>query len=129
MLPSTRALAVDLGITRGVVVDAYDQLIAEGYLTSRAGSGTVVSPTSPRPLSSPPTISPAADIDIDVDFHPGEPDLDRFPRTAWANATRTALRTMPTSDLGYGHLQGIPSLRHGHRWLGKVIIDEVGDQL
>src|SRR5215212_8641523 len=44
-LPSTRALASDLGVTRGVVVDAYDQLIAEGYLLSRAGSGTTVSAT------------------------------------------------------------------------------------
>jgi GntR family transcriptional regulator / MocR family aminotransferase len=48
LLPSTRALAVDLGVTRGVVVAAYDQLLAEGYLASRAGSGTVVNATVTR---------------------------------------------------------------------------------
>ena len=41
-LPSTRALAADLGVTRGVVVAAYDQLLAEGYLLARQGVGTVV---------------------------------------------------------------------------------------
>src|SRR3954470_4664580 len=45
-LPSSRALATDLGVTRGVVVAAYDQLVAEGYLVSRAGSGTVVNATA-----------------------------------------------------------------------------------
>src|ERR671911_3089426 len=45
-LPSTRALAADLDVTRGVVVAAYDQLLAEGYLASRPGSGTVVNAKS-----------------------------------------------------------------------------------
>src|SRR4051812_47392401 len=49
-LPSTRALAGDLGVTRGVVVAAYDQLLAEGYVTSQAGSGTVVN-CSPEPAA------------------------------------------------------------------------------
>ena len=44
-LPSSRALAADLGVTRGVVVAAYDQLAAEGYLSSRADSA----PTFPTP--------------------------------------------------------------------------------
>ena len=46
-LPSSRALAADLGVTRGVVVDAYDQLVAEGYLRSQQGSGTVVNAAAP----------------------------------------------------------------------------------
>ncbi|WP_205629287.1 PLP-dependent aminotransferase family protein [Jiangella muralis] len=118
-LPSTRALAVDLGVTRGVVVDAYDQLTAEGYLLSRPGSGTVVSPATARPASSPPTVP--ADAGVDVDFYAGESDLDGFPRSAWARATRTALQTMPTSELAYGHVQGIPSLRHELAdYLGRV---------
>ncbi|HEX5811655.1 MAG TPA: winged helix-turn-helix domain-containing protein [Pseudonocardia sp.] len=41
-LPSTRALAADLGVTRRVVVEAYDQLAAEGYVSARQGAGTVV---------------------------------------------------------------------------------------
>ena len=47
LLPSSRALAADLGVTRGVVVAAYDQLLAEGYLSSRPGAGTIVNPTAP----------------------------------------------------------------------------------
>ena len=41
-LPPTRALAAELGVTRGVVVEAYGQLVAEGYLTSRSGGYTQV---------------------------------------------------------------------------------------
>jgi GntR family transcriptional regulator/MocR family aminotransferase len=110
-LPSTRALAADLGVTRGVVVNAYDQLIAEGYLVSRAGSGTVVNRTrrtEPRSASAPP-----AGEAVEIDFRPGLPDLDLFPRTAWARATRTALRTMPSADLGYGDPRGLLALRRG----------------
>jgi GntR family transcriptional regulator/MocR family aminotransferase len=42
VLPSTRALAADLGLSRGVVVEAYQQLVAEGYLVSRSGGYTQV---------------------------------------------------------------------------------------
>jgi len=51
-LPSTRALAADLDVTRGVVVAAYDQLLAEGYLASRPGSGlSSTRPSSTRPAA------------------------------------------------------------------------------
>ena len=49
-LPSSRALAADLGVTRGVVVDAYDQLAAEGYVTTVQGSGTVVNEVAAPPV-------------------------------------------------------------------------------
>ncbi|MGI8816202.1 MAG: GntR family transcriptional regulator, partial [Pseudonocardia sp.] len=52
-LPSTRALAADLGVSRGVVVDAYAQLAAEGYFTSNPGSGTQVSATFQLPRVAP----------------------------------------------------------------------------
>ena len=98
-LPSTRALATDLGVTRGVIVAAYDQLTAEGYLVSRHGSGTVVNATAQgrrtrRPQQ--PSRAPVA-----IDFRPGLPDLDLFPRTAWLRATRAVLHTLPRDDLGY----------------------------
>ena len=48
-LPSTRALAADLGISRNAVLFAYEQLRGEGYAVGRVGSGTVVSPTLPEP--------------------------------------------------------------------------------
>lgn len=55
-LPSSRTLAADLGIARNTVADAYADLVAEGWLTARQGSGTAVparSPASPRPASCP----------------------------------------------------------------------------
>ena len=63
-VPSTRSLARDLGISRGSVVTAYEQLTAEGYLTASVGSGTVINPhlphgrtpqphPAPRPSSAP----------------------------------------------------------------------------
>lgn len=56
-LPPTRALALELGVTRGVLVEAYAQLVAEGYLTSRSGAYTQV---SPAPTALPPTAAPPA---------------------------------------------------------------------
>ncbi|HXP21710.1 MAG TPA: PLP-dependent aminotransferase family protein [Streptosporangiaceae bacterium] len=54
-LPSTRTLAGDLGVARGTVTQAYEQLVAEGYLTSRQGSGTraaaLISPAHPATAS------------------------------------------------------------------------------
>jgi GntR family transcriptional regulator / MocR family aminotransferase len=109
-LPSSRALAADLGVTRGVVVGAYDQLIAEGYLRSRQGSGTVVNATA-GPAARPGPASSAPVPPVAVDFHPGVPDLDLFPRSAWGRATRTALQTLPDADLGYIDSRGLPAAR------------------
>src|SRR5262245_60674287 len=59
-LPSTRVLARDLGVSRGVIVEAYEQLIAEGYLAARAGSKTFVASGAPRISNQPgkPNVSP-----------------------------------------------------------------------
>src|SRR6267154_1026751 len=76
-LPATRALASDLGVSRRLVVDAYAQLLAEGYLVARRGSGTFVAETAGVP--SPPAIEPAR-RPLAFDFFPGYPDLASFPR-------------------------------------------------
>ena len=119
LVPSTRALASDLGVTRGVVVAAYDQLLAEGYLASRAGSGTIVNATEARrrvPRRQRPGGAPLV-----VDFQPGRPDLNLFPRTAWLRATRAALRVMPGEDLGYIDPRGLVQLREAiAEYLGRV---------
>src|SRR6478672_7338009 len=77
VLPSTRALAGQLGVSRGIVVEAYEQLNAEGYLATRAGGLTTVAhgarPAPPRP-------HPAELQHFEYDFRPGRPDLDLFPR-------------------------------------------------
>jgi GntR family transcriptional regulator/MocR family aminotransferase len=109
-LPSTRTLADDLGIARGTVVEAYAQLQAEGYLTARPGAGTwvadvVASETRQNQQAAPPDRAPR------FNFNPGLPDLAAFPRAAWTNALRLALRDAPASSLGYGDPRGRPELR------------------
>jgi GntR family transcriptional regulator/MocR family aminotransferase len=108
-LPSSRALAADLGVTRGVVVAAYDQLTAEGYLVAHQGSGTVVNANAHGAASRAPRRADRAPVA--VDFRPGLPDLDLFPRSAWLRATRDALQAMPRDDLGYIDPRGLPQLR------------------
>ncbi len=119
LLPSTRALAADLGVTRGVVVGAYDQLLAEGYLASRPGSGTVVNASGKSRAT---VRRPGADdAQILVDFKPGLPDPDLFPRSAWLRATRAALQALPSDQLGYIDPRGLPQLRDAvAEYLGRV---------
>ncbi|MGH3984625.1 MAG: PLP-dependent aminotransferase family protein [Pseudonocardiaceae bacterium] len=113
-LPSSRALAADLGVSRGVVVDAYAQLAAEGYLTSVAGSGTHVAATFQLPrvepvTQQPPIPAPAGIIEFDLRADP--PDLALFPRRKWASATRDAVRDLTDIELGYGDPHGAARLR------------------
>ena len=110
VLPSSRTLAEDLGLTRGVVVAAYEQLVAEGYLVAVPGSGTVVNRGAlPQPTS--PPVERPSEPPIEVDFSAGLPDLAHFPRGRWARATRVALQTVPDERLGYGSVRGLPELQ------------------
>ena len=113
-VPSSRALAEDLGVSRGVVVDAYAQLTAEGFLTTRAGSGTVVSQVAlPVARPTPATVAPAfaEGLSYSIDLRPGLPDLGAFPRAAWMAATRDVLRSLPDEELGYVAPWGAMALR------------------
>ncbi|MFF8671151.1 PLP-dependent aminotransferase family protein [Streptomyces sp. NPDC015242] len=109
-LPSSRSLAADLGVARNTVADAYADLVAEGWLTARQGSGTrvaerqVVPPagTAPHPRE---RARPAYDL------RPGSPDLASFPRAEWLRAARRALGTAPHHALDYGDPRGRPELR------------------
>ena len=107
-LPSTRALADQLAVSRGIVVEAYEQLAAEGYLVTRPGGATQVAagarPAPVRP-SGPATVPTA------YDFRPGRPDLDQFPRAAWLRSVRRALNEAPSKRFGYTDGQGMPELR------------------
>jgi GntR family transcriptional regulator/MocR family aminotransferase len=98
-LPSTRALAEDLGMSRGVVVLAYEQLLAEGYLTATRGSATRVA--SIRQAVS----AAAAPIDAETtptyDFRPSSPDLTTFPRRAWLSSLRRVLASSPNAIFAY----------------------------
>lgn len=109
-LPSSRDLAVDLGVSRGLVTEAYEQLTAEGYLRSGRGAGTWVGgaarAANPRARDLAPR-SPGAL----ADFRPGTPDLSLFPRAAWAAAQRAVLAEVPHHALGYPDPRGLPRLR------------------
>ncbi len=108
-MPSTRGLAGELGVSRGVVIEAYGQLAAEGYLTMSQGApvrvSTAVRASTPR--------APARSLlaSFPYYFHPGLPDLAGFPREHWLRSLRAALRESPLDALGYGDPRGHPGLR------------------
>ena len=135
-LPSSRELARELGVSRGMVQDCYGQLLAEGYLTSRTGSATRVAgvggqPAGDRPVAGPAMVSPSAPLasspplvpsvpsaarrppepPLIADFEPGVPDLSSFPRTDWAWAVKQACTKAAAADLGYGDPRGSAVLR------------------
>ncbi len=135
-LPPTRTLARDLGVSRGVVVEAYAQLVAEGWLVARRGAGTSVAPravaATPRgqtPLGSATTDLAAPDSAgrggmgagesnikgfdprVVFDLRTGRVDLSAFPRSAWHAAVGRALRTLPDAALDYGDPRGHRPLR------------------
>jgi len=108
-LPSSRALAAQLGVARGIVVEAYEQLAAEGWVVSRQGSGTRVSPVAAPPAAEPePWPFEQA---MRYDFALGVPDLSAFPRTAWLAATRRVLRELPDARLSHPDPRGTATLR------------------
>ncbi|WP_141582596.1 PLP-dependent aminotransferase family protein [Actinomadura sp. WMMA1423] len=109
-LPSSRELASQLGLARGTVAAAYEQLVAEGWLTSRSGSGTRVaagasSPPAAAPVRAAPSAAPSHDL------RPGRTDGGAFPRDAWARAMRHVLREAPADAFGRGDARGRLELR------------------
>jgi GntR family transcriptional regulator/MocR family aminotransferase len=111
-LPSSRDLAQELIVSRGVVVTAYEQLIAEGFLIAHRGEGTRVAPlaTPDRPAARSRSPWPEPDPDLPYDLRLG-PDLAAFPRDRWLAATRHVLRTIPNDDLAYPDPAGATGLR------------------
>src|ERR1700681_2823693 len=123
-LPATRALASDLGVSRRLVVDAYAQLLAEGYLVARRGAGTYVAEAAAA------MTMPAAAPEITTlsyDFFPGYPDLASFPRRPLLRAMREVLAVAPAHSLGYPDPRGALELRRalaGHLRRGRgVVVD------
>jgi GntR family transcriptional regulator/MocR family aminotransferase len=109
VVPSTRALAVDLGVSRGTVVEAYAQLVAEGYLVARPGSVTAVAAVA---IQSPAATAITKISRARVDLRPGLLDLSStFPRADWMRAERAALRTAPNDVFDYGDPRGTTELR------------------
>src|SRR6516165_6320515 len=114
-LPPTRALAAELGVSRGVVVEAYAQLVAEGYLTSRSGGYTQVAsgPTAASHATGPRQhrVAPARVSGPSVDFGYGRANLAAFPRGAWLRSVRRVLTEAADERLGYLDGRGAVELR------------------
>ena len=139
-LPSTRALAADLGVSRNVVLLAFAQLVAEGYADGRSGSGTFVATTLPDPhlqaraargpsttdgsnprlsayarrvvaLAPLPAVGRPQRPGLVYDFRYGVPAVAEFPQQAWARLTQRRLRTMSVKTLRYGRALGWLPLR------------------
>ena len=120
LLPPTREAAMQLGVSRNTVVDAYANLVAEGLLEAQGRLGTFVAsqvrrtsaaeasrPHAVRRLANPPVVTDAAA----QDWHLGQSGSQLLPLAVWRAACREAGRHLPPS--GYGDPRGLPALREG----------------
>lgn len=120
-LPSTRALADQLGVSRRVSVEAYAQLAAEGYLDLRQGAAPRVCATTPVGADPSPAPASVASPTARYDFRPSRPDVTTFPRAAWGRCLRDATRSVRTADLLYGDPCGVDEFRSAVAdYLGRV---------
>ena len=133
-MPSTRQLALDLGVSRLTIKNAFEQLTTEGFLETRTGSGTYVAhlstgdspvkPTAKRRRRRRGRVGPVAPHVQSIQnslattrlshvhaFRPGIPALDLFPRRSWAEATSRAIRGRDSNLLGYGPSSGLEDLK------------------
>jgi GntR family transcriptional regulator/MocR family aminotransferase len=121
-VPSTRDLARQLTVSRRVVVEAYTQLAAEGYLSMRQGSFPAIADGVAAVAAAG---GPAPRLETAVapryDFRPSRPDVSVFPRGAWARALRDAVGHIADAELIYGDPCGVEPLRNQLAdYLGRV---------
>jgi GntR family transcriptional regulator/MocR family aminotransferase len=108
VLPSSRSLAAELGVSRGVVTDAYEQLASEGYLEvieRRAPVVAAVVGSAPAPAEAVPAKG------VFYDMNAVTPDVRLFPRRAWARAIERVLRSASEAALDYSDHRGRIELR------------------
>lgn len=136
-LPSTRALADELSVSRNTVLAAFDQLFAEGYTEGQVGSGTRVSRVLPEDVLAARTLSKKRSVTEPVPgtelsakgrallaakprmhrsasvhtFRPGLPEIDRFPWTQWSRMVAKFWRNPPRTLVSYGDPGGHMPLR------------------
>ncbi|MEU8783832.1 PLP-dependent aminotransferase family protein [Streptomyces sp. NPDC048637] len=120
-LPSSRQLAEDLGVSRSVVVEAYGQLIAEGYLEALQGSGTRVAPHLSSAHKVPTLLDGGGAPSVRWDLRTGGAGAGSFPQREWLAAYQGVLQRMDRRDFGYPQVSGVPALRGElARYLGRV---------
>ena len=107
-LPSSRALAAELGVSRSVTEQAYEQLLAEGWLEARRGSGTYVAVSGTTPAAAParratPVVEELTRLDA------GTPWIDPRHAAGWRRAWREVSTARPPR--GYDDPRGLPELR------------------
>ena len=120
-LPSTRSLAGELDVSRNTVLDAYNQLIAEGWLEASHGSGTRVAEGLRGAFAVPARLPPVAPEEGKgaerrkagpaIDFRSGIPDAALFPRREWSRLYREVCLDLPDAAYGYGEVSGVRELR------------------
>jgi GntR family transcriptional regulator/MocR family aminotransferase len=127
-LPATRVLADDLGVSRGVIVEAYQRLADEGLVSAQRGAGTrvlglrsadpartaggrIAGPSGDGAPAGPSRLPLRWRGRAEIDLSPGVPDLAGFPRAAWLRAERAVLERASVADLGYGDPRGSEWLR------------------
>ncbi|SCY45989.1 MocR-like pyridoxine biosynthesis transcription factor PdxR [Alkaliphilus peptidifermentans] len=116
-LPSTRVVAQELNVSRNVVIEAYDQLVSEGYIQGHKGSGTYITEDLQidilKESSSPQKQIPSKDQEasIKINFRSGIPALDYFPHNRWGHIYKSICSEIETKDLGYSETIGHPRLR------------------
>jgi GntR family transcriptional regulator / MocR family aminotransferase len=144
-LPSTRAMARELGISRLPVLNAFDQLLHEGFVKGRVGAGTYVSSSilretrqpaadrakhrSDRPAGRPRTPDPDTLLGP---FRVSLPALDQFPMKTWSRLVARRARTMSIEAMAYGAAAGHDSLRHAiadYLRTARAVSCEAGDVL
>ncbi|GAA3551420.1 PLP-dependent aminotransferase family protein [Kribbella ginsengisoli] len=122
-LPGTRSLAGDLGVARGTVVQAYSQLVAEGWLVGRPGAGTQVAAVTAAPTNNPvarrvPGFAAPHGEQLDskglevLSLQAGRPDLSSFPREVWGRAVRRVLAGSASESFDYAPPEGLLVLRN-----------------
>ncbi|WP_052847664.1 PLP-dependent aminotransferase family protein [Streptomyces avicenniae] len=112
-LPSTRQLAADLEVSRSVVVDAYEQLSAEGYLETRPGSGTTVSSRAHAEAGASTLVArdPEPVPETMWDLRTGTSNVVDFPRQEWVRCVAAVMNSAGRQELGYSAPAGVPLTR------------------